>query len=149
MELSKIEELARIARENGLTVLEVEEEGGVVRIGRQQSAPAQAEREPHGSEKVAAAPASASQNAQEDAVDFNRVHEIRSPMVGVFYAAPSPQEEPFVSIGARVKKGDVLCVIEAMKLMNEIVADQDGEVVDVCVSNGQAVEYGQTLFKLF
>ena len=80
-------------------------------------------------------------------MDFNRVHEIRSPMVGVFYAAPSPQEEPFVSIGARVKKGDVLCVIEAMKLMNEIVADQDGEVVDVCVSNGQAVEYGTPLFR--
>ena len=67
-------------------------------------------------------------------------------MVGVFYAAASPDEEPFVSVGDKVKKGDVLCIIEAMKLMNEITADSDGEIVQVCAENEQVVEYGQTLF---
>ena len=85
---------------------------------------------------------------EEAAVDFNRVHEIKSPMVGVFYASPSPDAKPFVEIGSKVKKGDVVCIIEAMKLMNELTADQDGEVVDVCVNNGDVVEYGQPLFKL-
>ena len=82
-------------------------------------------------------------------MDFNDVTGVVSPMVGVFYAAPAPAEKPFVAVGDRVKKGDVLCVIEAMKLMNEITADRDGEVVDICVQNGDMVEYGQTLFKLF
>ncbi len=82
-------------------------------------------------------------------VDFNHVTEVKSPMVGVFYAAPSPDAEPFVQVGSKVKKGDVLCIIEAMKLMNEITAEQDGEIVDICVQNGDVVEYGQTLFKIF
>ena len=69
-------------------------------------------------------------------------------MVGVFYASPSPDAKPFVEVGQKVKKGDVVCIIEAMKLMNELTADQDGEVVDICVSNGDVVEYGQPLFKL-
>ena len=69
-------------------------------------------------------------------------------MVGVFYTSPSPDTKPFVEIGQRVKKGDVVCIIEAMKLMNELTADQDGEVVDICVNNGEVVEYGQPLFKL-
>ncbi len=70
-------------------------------------------------------------------------------MVGVFYEAPSPEAEPFVKVGSKVKKGDVLCVVEAMKLLNEITADADGEIVDVCVENGQLVEYGQVLYKIF
>ena len=81
-------------------------------------------------------------------VDFNRAREIKSPIVGVFYAAASPDAKPFVEIGSRVKKGDVVCIVEAMKLMNEITAEFDGEVVDVCVHNGDVVEYGQPLFKL-
>lgn len=71
---------------------------------------------------------------------------ISSPMVGVFYAAPSPDAEPYVSVGSVVKKGDVLCLIEAMKLMNEVQAEQSGEIVKICVENGQVVEYGQPLF---
>lgn len=82
-------------------------------------------------------------------VDFNALSEFKSPMVGVFYAAPGPDQAPFVEVGKRVKKGDVLCIIEAMKLMNEITAEQDGEIVDICVSDGDVVEYGQTLFKIF
>ena len=82
-------------------------------------------------------------------MDFNRLKEVKSPLVGIFYAAPSPGAEPFAGVGSRVKKGDVLCVVEAMKLMNEITADADGEVIDVCVQNGQVVEFGQILFKLY
>lgn len=71
---------------------------------------------------------------------------VESPMVGVFYSAPSPESEPYVSVGSSVKKGDVLCLIEAMKLMNEVTAEKNGMVTKVCVENGQVVEYGQPLF---
>ncbi|MBP3284283.1 MAG: acetyl-CoA carboxylase biotin carboxyl carrier protein [Clostridia bacterium] len=74
--------------------------------------------------------------------------EIKSPMVGVFYAAPSPDAEPFVKVGSTVKKGDVLCIIEAMKLMNEITAEQDGTITEVCMKNGDVVEYSQVLFRI-
>ncbi len=73
---------------------------------------------------------------------------VTSPMVGVFYAAPAPDKEPYVSVGAKVNKGDVLCLIEAMKLMNEVTAEKSGEIVEVCVENGQVVEYGQPLFMI-
>lgn len=73
---------------------------------------------------------------------------VPSPMVGVFYAASSPDAEPYVKVGSKVHKGDVLCLIEAMKLMNEVTAEKDGEIVSVCVENGQVVEYGQALFMI-
>ena len=69
-------------------------------------------------------------------------------MVGVFYEAASPDAAPFVEVGSKVKKGDILCIIEAMKLMNEITAKKDGEIVDICVQNGEVVEFGQTIFKI-
>ena len=74
--------------------------------------------------------------------------EIKSPMVGTFYSKPSPDKEAFVKVGDKVKKGQVVCIIEAMKLMNEIEAEFDGEVVEVCLNDGEAVEYGKSLFKL-
>jgi acetyl-CoA carboxylase biotin carboxyl carrier protein len=70
-------------------------------------------------------------------------------MVGVFYAAASPGAEPFVRVGSKVKKGDTLCVIEAMKAMNEVTAEADGEVVDICVSDGELVEYDCVLMKIY
>ena len=145
MNIRQIRELAQIVRENGLSALEISENESRIRI------------ECTRGEGVVAAPAPAAAPAMESsapvireeaAVDFNRVHEIKSPMVGVFYTSPSPDTKPFVEIGQRVKKGDVVCIIEAMKLMNELTADQDGEVVDICVNNGEVVEYGQPLFKL-
>ena len=69
-------------------------------------------------------------------------------MVGTFYSKPSPDKEAFVKVGDKVKKGQVVCIIEAMKLMNEIEAEFDGEVVEVCLNDGDAVEYGKPLFKL-
>lgn len=84
-----------------------------------------------------------------EVINFNKLNEVRSPLVGVFYAAPSPDSPPFVKIGQKVKKGDVLCIVEAMKQMNEINAEVDGEVADVCVKNGDIIEYNQILFKIF
>lgn len=88
-------------------------------------------------------------NDIDETIDFNNITEVKSPLVGVFYAADSPEAAPLVTIGSKVKKGDPLCIVEAMKLMNEITAEQDGEIADVCVKNGDIVEFGQTLFKIF
>lgn len=73
---------------------------------------------------------------------------VTSPMVGTFYESASPKENPFVKIGDKVKKGDVLCIIEAMKLMNEIESEFDGEIVEICVKNEEMVEFGKPLFKI-
>lgn len=74
--------------------------------------------------------------------------EIKSPMVGVFYAAASPDSEPYVQVGQAVKKGDTLCIIEAMKLMNEINAEESGVITEICAKNGDLVQFGQPLFKI-
>jgi len=147
MNVRQIKELAKIVRENGLSALEVSENYTKIRIECTAQCIVQA---PSALQQVAVqpvavqpVPAPAASN-----VDFNKVRELKSQMVGVFYAAPAPDAKPFVAVGQRVRKGEVVCIIEAMKLMNEIVSDFDGEVVDVCVKNGDVVEYGQTLFKL-
>lgn len=151
MNINEIRELAQIFTEHGLTVLDVGEGENHVRLEKTAA--------PVAATPVAAAPALEpipapdfqAETAQEidPGINFADVTEVKSPMVGVFYSAPTPDAEPFVKVGSRVKKGDVLCIIEAMKLMNEIVAEQDGEVVDRCVENGDVVEYGQTLFKIY
>lgn len=149
MNIKQIRELAQIARENGLSVLEIIESDSHVRLERAANPVAADAEQP--AQACAVAPAQAQAPAPQtegSSVDFNRVREIKSPMVGVFYAAPSPEAEPFVQVGSRVNAGDVVCIIEAMKLMNELTSDVSGEVVDVCVHNGDVVEYGQTLFKL-
>ena len=83
-----------------------------------------------------------------EVVDFNKLNEVRSPLVGVFYASPSPDSPPFVVTGKKIKKGDVLCIVEAMKQMNEITAEVDGEIADICVKNGDIVEFHQVMFKV-
>ena len=85
---------------------------------------------------------------QKNVVEEQNLIEIISPMVGTFYAAPSPDSEPFVQIGKQIKPGDVLCIIEAMKMMNEFPAEVSGTVQEICVSNSETVEYGQVLFKI-
>lgn len=123
------------------------------------AAPAPAE---EASEVVAPAPADAPAEAPADAgttdpgaadaekpLDMTKVIAVRAPMVGVFYAASAPGAEPFVRVGSKVKKGDTLCVIEAMKAMNEVTAEADGEVVDICVSDGELVEYNCVLMKIY
>ena len=149
MNIKQIRELAQIVSENGLSAIEVAEGENRVRIERAVAAPAAVPAVVSMPAPVAAPAAPAPAPAAEETnVDFNRTREIKSPMVGVFYAAPSPDAKPFVEVGSKVQKGDIVCIVEAMKLMNEITAEFDGEVVDVCVHNGDVVEYGQTLFKL-
>lgn len=84
----------------------------------------------------------------EKEVKEENIHIIKSPIVGTFYRAPAPGAKPFVEVGSKVKKGDVLCIIEAMKIMNEIKSDVDGVVEEILVENAQPVEYGQPLFKI-
>ena len=153
MNLRQIRELVRLLESSSLSVLEIEEADLRVRLEKGQTAglaqpvPAALPQAEPAALPVETAPAPAP--VADGTVDFNRLKEVKSPLVGIFYAAPSPGAEPFAGVGSRVKKGDVLCVVEAMKLMNEITADADGEVIDVCVQNGQVVEFGQILFKLY
>ena len=163
MNIQDIKELARVMQETGLTSLHVTECALDIHMERKGSAaaePVQTVVMPAAVEQPTA-PAAPQQAAVENqpqiqneapvgsTIDFNHITEVKSPMVGVFYAAPSPDAQPFVQVGSKVKKGDVLCIIEAMKLMNEITAEQDGEIVDICVKSGEVVEYSQTLFKIF
>lgn len=174
MNADRIGEMARIMRENGLTRMRVEEDGTVVELECAPSSPYVAVTSPGqqvalvpDGQAASVAPAAAPDETTpapqgsgatgEDApsgpgdspLDMSRVHEVTAPMVGVFYAAPSPGAEPFVEVGAQVREGDTLCVIEAMKLMNEVVAERDGEVVDICVSDGELVEFGATIMKIY
>lgn len=149
MDLQAVKELAQLLEEKGLTSIEVEQDGQRICLKKEAVAPA-----PIASVAAsipAAAPVSAVSAAPESSgvVNFNDVTEVKSPMVGTVYVAPSPGTDPFVQVGDKVKKGQVLCVIEAMKLMNEFTAPQSGEIVDICVEDGQLVEYGQCLFKIF
>lgn len=80
--------------------------------------------------------------------DENTGNIVKSPMVGTFYIKPNPSAEPYVEVGKRVKKGDVLCIVEAMKLMNEIESEFDGEVAEILVKDGEAVEYAKPLFRI-
>jgi acetyl-CoA carboxylase biotin carboxyl carrier protein len=142
MNLRQVRALAQILKEHDLTALEVSTGEDKIRLERKaDTAVIQAVPSVGTAPNV---PAAQSAPVQKE----KNYREIKSPMVGVFYAAPSPDAEPFVKEGSYVKKGDVLCIIEAMKLMNEVNAEQDGKIIEVCVENGQVVEYGQTLFKI-
>ena len=147
MKIEEIRELAQIMKENGLGVLELQEDGTSLRLETACATAPVVQAVVPAAAPAAPAPAPTAQDGTP--VDFNNLKEVKSPMVGMFYQAPSPEAAPYVRVGSKVKKGDVLCVIEAMKLLNEITADTDGEIVDVCVENGQLVEYGQVLFKIF
>ncbi len=143
MDIKQIKEIAETMKKNGLTLLEITQGDVALRMERQPEFHAVS---------IAPVPAAAESPAEPApraaARADSRFIEIKSPMVGMFYAGPSPDSEPFVKVGSRVKKGDTLCVIEAMKLLNEINAERDGEIAEICVEDGQAVEYAQVLFKM-
>jgi acetyl-CoA carboxylase biotin carboxyl carrier protein len=149
MDLRKLKKLIDLVQECGIAELEITEgeekvkivKGGVVTVaGAQPVAVAAA---PAGA--PAAAPTAASAVEPEPGQEG---HVVKAPMVGTFYRSPSPDAKPFVEVGAAVKEGDTICIIEAMKLMNEIEADASGVVKAILVENGQPVEYGQPLFIL-
>jgi acetyl-CoA carboxylase biotin carboxyl carrier protein len=149
MDLRKLKKLIDLVQESGIAELEITEgeekvkivKGGVVTVAAAQpvavaAAPAAAAAAP-----AAGAPAAEPEPGQEG-------HVVKAPMVGTFYRSPSPDAKVFVEVGQAVKEGDTICIIEAMKLMNEIEADASGVVKAILVENGQPVEYGQPLFIL-
>lgn len=149
MDKKKLREIISVFRESGLAKMEISETTAGDTFSLKLEAPGCS---------VQPAPVAVQyvQGAAEEKVaepeqikDYNKYRDIKSPMVGIFYAAPSPDAEPFVKVGSKVKKGDTLCIIEAMKLMNDVVAEEDGEIVEICAENGNLVEFGQTLFKIF
>lgn len=147
MDINQIKELAKILLDNSLTVIEMSEGTSKIRLEKTTSTP-QTPPVPVVHEVVQISEPPAAKPEAADEMDFSQLKEVKSPMVGVFYTAPAPGEEPFVKIGDRVQKGDVLCIIEAMKLMNEITATCDGVVADICAEDGQVVEFSQPLFRL-
>ena len=137
-------------QETGLTGLELVEGDVELRLERQQEVVAVAPAAPV-MPVAAPAPAAGAEAlgvSHEQAAPQKEGTLVLSPTVGVFYASPSPDARPFVEVGDQVKKGDTLCIIEAMKLMNEIPSEVDGTVAEICVGNGQVVEYNQPLFRI-
>ena len=147
MNLKEIREMINLMNENELTEIEIEREGTKIKLkkGRFEGLDATSRALPV-SYQVESAPSPLLSPKQESAADNKNFKEIKSPMVGTFYRAPSPEAPPFVEVGQTVEVGQVVCIVEAMKLMNEIKSEIRGKVVQAPVENAQAVEYGQTLF---
>jgi acetyl-CoA carboxylase biotin carboxyl carrier protein len=151
MDLRKLKTLIDLVSESNVSELEITEADGKVRIVKQSAAPAMVMPAPAymnapapQAAPVAAGPAAAAPTPPAEAAISG--HVVKSPMVGTFYRASNPGAKPLADVGMVVKKGQSLCIIEAMKIMNEIESDVDGTVTKVLVDNGQAVEYGQPLF---
>ncbi|MCS6810084.1 MAG: acetyl-CoA carboxylase biotin carboxyl carrier protein [Tepidimonas sp.] len=156
MDLRKLKTLIDLVSESNISELEITEAEGKVRIVKAAPSPAPvaAVAQPAAAAPVLTVPAVASAPAGAAAAPAPAVevplqgHVIKSPMVGTFYRAPSPGAKPFVEVGQAVKEGEPVCIIEAMKILNEIEADRAGIIKEILVENGQAVEYGQPLFVL-
>lgn len=139
-ESDEIKELLRIMEEHGLIELEIEKEGLRIRLKKEGISP---------EDKIIVAPPQMEKaKPQEERKEEKNLSYIRSPMVGTFYRAPAPDAPPFVDIGDTVENGQTVCIIESMKLMNEIKAEQKAKILEILVENGSPVEYGQPLFKI-
>jgi len=149
MDLNLIRKLVRIVDTSGITDLEIEEDGIKIRVAKKnknsqstvlpqtviQTEPA-----------VSTSPSATAGKAPAEIIPPENLHEIKSPIVGTFYRAPAPDADAYIQVSDSVSSGSVLCIIEAMKLMNEIECDINGKVVKILVENGQPVEYNQLLF---
>jgi len=147
----EIRELIRILEDSDVEEIEIVEWFKRVRVSKKSRLAAAPAAAPAPAAPLPAAPAADKQMEAKPAsaeADVADLAPIKSPMVGTFYAAPAPDADPYVKPGDRVGKGTVVCIVEAMKLMNEIRSEAEGRVVKVLVENGQPVEYGQTLFLL-
>jgi len=150
VDLRKLKKLIDLVQESGIAELEITEGEEKVRISRtgasvQSLMPIAATAQLAASTATPGA-AAASEAATQEAAEKVEGHVLKSPMVGTFYRAPSPGAKPFVEVGDKVAAGDTLCIIEAMKLLNEIEADHGGTIKEAYVDNGQPVEYGEPLF---
>lgn len=156
MDSKRLAEIADVMEDRGLTRVRVEEpDGTAVELERASAAQPVAVPMPMPSAMAApvaapaAAPAAPELAAQAPAAAPEpKGAEITAPMVGVFYAAPAPGDEPFVRVGSKVKAGETLCIIEAMKVLNEVTAEADGEVLEICVADGDLVEFGNCLMRI-
>ncbi len=148
MDLRKLKTLVDLVSESNISELEITEADGKVRIVKSEPAVAPQIHYAPAPQVVAAAPApqATAPAPAEVAEPVAAGHAISSPMVGTFYRSSSPGAKAFVEVGSQVKEGDPICIIEAMKIMNEIEADKSGTITRICVENGQAVEFGQALF---
>lgn len=144
-DIEYVDKLAKILAENSLTEISLEDGDQAITLRKEviavSAAPAQAP-------AAAAAPAPVSAATSQTAAPQEPVKKgkpLTSPMVGTFYSAPSPDAKPFVEVGQSISQGDVVCIVEAMKLMNEIEAEFSGKITEICVKDGQPVEFGQVL----
>jgi acetyl-CoA carboxylase biotin carboxyl carrier protein len=166
MDLNQLRELLELVREHELSEFEIEHEGLRLKVrkdgagtlvtmphapavapGAAAAAPAPAAAPAHAAPAAAAPPAAPAETAESADAEIE-LAVVKSPIVGTFYRSPEPGAASFVEIGSPVKKGQKLCIIEAMKLMNEIDSEYDGEVVNIYVDNGQPVQYGERLFAI-
>lgn len=159
-DLNYIKKLLKILETNEINEIEIEEEGTRVRVVKSKpqdmaapapqvvtyAAPPQQMMAPQASAPVAAAPKAEEKKETPSAPAGKEMIEVRSPIVGTFYRAPSPNADPYVAVGQQVSKGNILCIIEAMKLMNEIECEYEGKITKIMVENAQPVEYNQVLF---
>lgn len=143
MDLQYVRRLIKIVNESQIAEIEIEEDGKRVRVTRSVAAPAALPAVQHVAAAATAPETPASAPAE---APSSKYHEVRSPIVGTFYRSSSPEADPFVQVGQNVAAGETLCIIEAMKIMNDIESDVSGRVVKVLVENAQAVEYNQPLF---
>ena len=164
MDLEQLKQILDLVREHELSEFEIEHDGLRLKVRKDVNgahivtlpasptasvgAPPAAGAVPAAAGPVPAAPPSAAPAADAGAESEIELAVVKSPIVGTFYRSSEPGSAPFVDIGAMVKKGQVLCIIEAMKLMNEIDSEYDGEVANIYVENGQAVQYGERLFAI-
>ncbi|SUK13821.1 acetyl-CoA carboxylase, biotin carboxyl carrier protein [Staphylococcus agnetis] len=150
MNFKEIKELIEILDGSNLTEINIEDKGTIVNLKKEKEVVTQ--QVAHVSQTPVAAPAqeasAPSAPANNEAPQTDNLQTITAPMVGTFYKSPSPEENPYVQVGDQVSANTTVCILEAMKLFNEIQAEVTGEIVEILVEDGQMVEYGQALFKV-
>ena len=145
MDLRKIKKLIEMLQESDLNEIEVKEGEESVRINRKKESPVQPNLS---SFNLPVQKTTAQQVQEKEIVDNEHLNHINSPMVGTFYRKPSPDKEPFVEVGQNIRKGDTVCIIEAMKMMNQVKSEFDGKIVAINVGDGEPVEFGQELISI-
>ncbi|SFB81303.1 acetyl-CoA carboxylase biotin carboxyl carrier protein [Marinospirillum celere] len=152
MDIRKVKKLIELLEESNISEIEIQEGEEAVRISRHPSGGGYAQpvyQQPYPAAAPAPAPApAATTEPAAEAKPVSSGHQVKSPMVGTFYRSPAPGAKPFIEVGTAVKKGDTICIVEAMKMMNQIEADKDGVVEAILLEDGQPVEFDQPLVVL-
>ncbi len=148
MDINDVKKLIKLVERSKIAELEIFEKGSKIRISKNGSSPGQSQMMAPVMPAVATPAATAATEISAPVETPTNIVEIRSPMVGTFYRTPSPDAEPYVKVGDSIEPGKVLCIVEAMKLMNEIEAEVSGRITEIPTENGQPVEYDQVLFRV-